>query len=147
MRFFGHPIHPMLVHFPIVFWTVAVGAYAIDLSGMFEMAAAVAKLSNGAGLLMAIPAMAAGLLELRSLDVKSKAMQVAIWHMMVMGAAWTCFLMALLLPPSMAANPTLAKLGVTASAGVGFILMAIGGWLGGRLVYEFGVAVTARAKP
>jgi hypothetical protein len=33
-----------------------------------------------------------------------------------------------------------------ARAALGFCLMAVGGWLGGRLVYEFGIG-TAREAP
>ena len=32
MRFRGHPIHPMLVHFPIAFWSTA---GACDVAGLF----------------------------------------------------------------------------------------------------------------
>ena len=39
-----------------------------------------------------------------------------------------------------------AQLAAVACAGAGFLLMGLGGWLGGRLVYEFGIAVRAR-KP
>ena len=34
MRLFGHPIHPMLVHFPIALWTVAAGAYVASAAGV-----------------------------------------------------------------------------------------------------------------
>jgi uncharacterized membrane protein len=37
-----------------------------------------------------------------------------------------------------------ARLAVVAFAVLGFLLMAVGGWLGGRLVYEFGIAVKYR---
>jgi uncharacterized membrane protein len=40
----------------------------------------------------------------------------------------------------------MAQLAVVICAVVGFLLMSVGGWLGGRLVYEFGVAVQDRAK-
>ena len=143
MRLRGHPIHPMLVHFPVAFWTVAAVAYVADAAGMGEAAAAIAKLSNATGLIMAIFAMAAGLLELRAIDSQSEAMRVATWHMMVMATAWVCFLLALLL--SISAGTTLdhatAQLAGVASAGVGFLLMSAGGWLGGRLIYEFGIGV------
>lgn len=149
MRIWGHPIHPMLVHFPIVFWTVAAGAYAADLAATVESAAGIAKWSNGAGLIMAMLAMLAGLVELRTIDKSSATMQVATRHMMVMATAWFCFLLALLLPLSAAPamSPETAKLTAAASAGAGFLLMAIGGWLGGRLVYTFGVAVEGRTQP
>jgi len=60
MRIFGHPVHPMLVHFPIAFWTVATVAYGLVASGASELAVPLAKFSNGAGLLLAMLAMLAG---------------------------------------------------------------------------------------
>jgi uncharacterized membrane protein len=77
MRLWGHLIHPMLVHFPVAFWTVAAAAYVVDAASMGEAAAAIAKFSNAAGLIMAIFAMAAGLLELRAIDSQSEAMRVS----------------------------------------------------------------------
>jgi len=76
-------------------------------------------------------------------------MRVANWHLMTMATVWICFLLAFLLP--IASETTLdrwtAELGATASAGIGFLLMSVGGWLGGRLVYEFGIGVSGKAKP
>jgi uncharacterized membrane protein len=146
MRLWSHPIHPMLVHFPIAFWTVATWAYVADAADMSEVAAAVAKYSNDAGLIMGMLAMIAGLLELRSIESRSKTMQVATWHMMVMATAWVCFLLALVLPISAGAptDQSTAQLASTASAVVGFLLMSGGGWLGGRLIYEFGTGVRSR---
>jgi len=131
----------MLVHFPIAFWTIATGAYGWDAASATESVALVAQLANGAGLAAAMLAMIAGLLELRAIASDSPAMQVAIWHLMVMSSVWVFFLAALVLPTSAGLDHTTARIGAVACAGVGFVLMAVGGWLGGRLVYEFGVAV------
>ena len=146
MRLWGHPIHPMLVHFPIVFWTVAVTAYVADAAGV-EVAAAVAKYSNGAGSILGMLAMIAGLFELRLIDSRSKTMQVATWHMMVMATAWLCFLLALVLPISTETriDHSTAQLASIATSVAGFLLMSAGGWLGGHLVYAFGTGV--RSQP
>jgi uncharacterized membrane protein len=141
MRVLGHPLHPMLVHFPIAFWTAATLAYGWAAWDASELATTLAKFANGAGLSLAMLAMLAGLLELRSIDSRSDAMGVATWHMMVMAIVWTCFLLALLLSVSTGLDQATMRLGQAACAALGFVLMAVGGWLGGRLVYEFGVAV------
>lgn len=146
MRIFGHPIHPMLVHFPIAFWTVAVGAYVWAAAGASESAAMVAKLANGAGLIVALIAMFAGLFDLRSIASGSQAMEVATWHLMAMSTVWVCFVAAMALSMSTELDHSTAQVGAVACAGVGFLLMGIGGWLGGRLVYEFGVAVREPRK-
>lgn len=146
MRLFGHPIHPMLVHFPIVFWTVAAAAYVVSAAGVLESLDELAKFANGAGLAMAIVAMLAGLFELRSIDSRSDAMRVATWHMMIMATVWVCFLVALMLSMSTELAHATAQVGAVACAVAGFLLMGVGGWLGGRLVYEFGIAVKDQTK-
>jgi uncharacterized membrane protein len=136
----------MLVHFPIVFWTIATGAYVWVAAGASESIAVTAKFANGAGLIMAMLAMLAGLLELRCIARDSDAMQVAIWHMMAMSTVWVCFLAAMLLSQSTGLDHVTAHVSAVACAGVGLLLMGVGGWLGGRLVYEFGVAVRGARK-
>jgi uncharacterized membrane protein len=147
MRLWGHPIHPMLVHFPVALWTVATVAYIGDAAGV-KNAAAVAQFSDGVGLITAVLAMTAGLIELRSIGSRDEAMRVAISHMMAMATAWICFMSALVIPISAGAglDHSTAQLIAVAAACLGFLLMGIGGWLGGRLVYEFGIGVAAREK-
>jgi uncharacterized membrane protein len=147
MRIFDHPVHPMLVHFPIAFWTAATVAYGWAACDASELATTLAKFSNGAGSSVAMLAMLAGLLEPRSIDSRSEAMRVASWHMMVMATVWTCFLLALLLSISTGFDQATARRGEVACSVAGFLLMAVGGWLGGRLVYEFGIAVHKDANP
>jgi len=144
MRFLGHPIHPMLVHFPIALWTVAVIAYVANAVGVIEAADEIAKVSNSAGLLMALLAMLAGGFELRTIDSRSEAMRIATWHMMLMATVWFCFLAALMLQVSAGLDRSMSPLVVAACAVAGFLLMIAGAWLGGRLVYDFGVAVKTR---
>ncbi len=146
MRIFGHPIHPMLVHFPIALWTVAAGAYVWAATVANELAAMVAKFANGAGLVIALVAMFAGVFELRSIASGGRAMEVATWHMMLMSTVWVCFLAAILLSVSTGLDHLTAQVGAVACAGAGFLLMGIGGWLGGRLVYEFGIGVKEPKK-
>ena len=145
MRLFGHPIHPMLVHFPIALWTVAAGAYVASLVGVTGPFDMIAKFANGGGLIMAMPAMLAGALELRTIASQSVAMRVATWHMMAMATAWFCFLAALVLSISTELDHSTARIAAAACAVAGFPLMGLGGWYGGRLVYEHGVAVKDRA--
>ena len=141
MRLLGHPIHPMLVHFPIALWTVAVGACVASAAGVPEPVDMIARFANGGGLIIAMLAMLAGLLELRSIGSQSEAMRVATWHMMIMATVWVCFLVALMLSVSTGLDHSTARIAAAACAVAGFLLMGVGGWYGGRLVYEFGIAV------
>ena len=106
----------------------------------------IAKLANAAGLIVAIIAMLTGALELRSIDSSSNAMRVAVWHMMTMATVWNCFLLVLMLSISTALDHATAQIAAAVCAAVGFLLMVVGGWFGGRLVYEFGIAVKGRTR-
>jgi uncharacterized membrane protein len=148
MRLFGHPIHPMLVHFPIVLWTIATIASAANAAGVIEWAGEIAKLADSAGLIMALLAMLTGALEVRAIESRSEAMQVATWHIMIMGTVWFCFLAALMLSiPAVGTDHSVSPLVAAACAVAGFLLMTVGAWFGGRLVYDLGVGVRNHGKP
>jgi len=131
----------MLVHFPIALGTVAVGASVASAADVAEPVDMIANFANSGGLIMAMLAMLAGLLELRTIGNQSEAMRVATWHMMIMATVWVCFLVALMLSISTGLDHSTAQIAAAACAVAGFLLMGAGGWYGGRLVYEFGIAV------
>lgn len=147
MRFLGHPIHPMLVHFPIALWSIAVIAYVANAVGILDAADKIAEASNSAGLVMALLAMLAGGLELRTIDSRSEEMRVATSHMMIMATVWVCFTAALMMQVSAGVDRSVSQLVAAACAIAGFLLMIVGAWFGGRLVYDFLVAVKSPNKP
>src|SRR5579871_2351562 len=132
MRFLGHPVHPMLVHFPIVLWTIAVIAYVANAIGVLEAADNIARIANVAGLVTGLLAMLAGGFELRTIDSRSAAMQVATWHMMLMATVWLGFAVALVLQTSAGLDP----LAVAACAVADYLVLIVGARMGGRLVYD-----------
>ena len=144
LRLAGHPLHPMLVHFPVALWTLAVAA---DAGGLLAGDAWWWRLGFGCqalGLATAALAMVAGWLDYASLARSHPAQDTAVAYLLVMSTAWLSFLASLGLrglpdggPPSWPA---------IAVAGFGFVAMAVGGWLGGRLVYGFGVGISVDAR-
>lgn len=142
LRLGGHPLHPALVHFPIALWTVALGAElggrVFDQPSWWLFSFACQSLGTIGGL----PALAAGFLDYGAIPHRHPARETAVRHMMAMGMAWLLFLTSLALR---GASPGEAPPGwATAAAASGFAAMALGGWLGGRLVYHYGVGVEAK---
>jgi uncharacterized membrane protein len=135
----GHPVHPAIVHFPIALLlsaTAADLAGAAGLTGDFHIAAVL----MAAGLAMGLVAMGAGVADLVKLDdsTASKAMQ----HASVVGLAWIGYAVALYLrKDSLTASASAPGAAALAFSVASALVLAFGGWLGGRLVYTFGANV------
>lgn len=131
-----HPLHPALVHFPIACWSLAVVA---DFAGLWFGETAW-RWSGGllaVGCAMALAAMLAGMMELTRVP-EGGAMQVAYWHMGAMLAACALFIVRLLLRLEdwRPLEPDAVSLLLDTA---GFFCLAVGGWLGGKLVYHHGI--------
>ncbi len=143
MRLAGHPLHPTLVHFPIALWTMGLGCDGAGWISGSKLGWTLGFWSQLVGTAFGVLALASGALELTMRSLPSPAQRSAIWHALAMGTAWCFFLLALAFRggPEGAASPV-----AVATAALGFLIMVIGGWLGGQLVYRYGVGVT-RIEP
>ena len=134
----GHPIHPMLVPFPIAF---LVGALLSDIAFALFQDAFWAKASVyllGAALLFAVLAAIAGLTDFFG-DARIRALSHAWQHMIgnIVAVGLSVFNLLIRLDDAEAAVlPT----GLIISALVG-ILLIFTGWRGGDLVYRHKVGV------
>ena len=128
----GHPIHPMLVGFPLSFLT---GAFLCDLVGRvlespawWTTGAWLSLAGIGTGVLAAGP----GLVDyLYSVPPRSSARRRATYHMIVNLGALGLFVAAWVIRGRAAAAPGLPGLTLEAA---GLVLLGMGGWMGGTLV-------------
>ncbi len=139
LRIAGHPAHPALVHFPVALWPTSL---LWDLVGLWRGDPLWWQLSFwclALGLIAALPAIAAGFVDYISLPNDNLVLGTANAHLSIMAGATIVFLVSLLLRGSPAAvDPSPPLLAVLLSA-VGTVLLLVGGWLGGTLVYRYGV--------
>ena len=135
---FGHPIHPAIVHFPIGLLLSATLADLAWISGLTGDVHVGAVMMAG-GLCGGLLAMGAGMVDFARLD--AKVVPHALRHMTVVGAAWLGYAVALYLRRDVFAGGDSVTM---LSIWIGLFsaaLLALGGWLGGRLVYTFGAGV------
>jgi uncharacterized membrane protein len=138
----GHPIHPMLVPIPIGLWIFSLVSDLLYRFGMGDAWATVALFTLGGGIVGALLAAIAGVIDLVSLrDPKVK--KLAITHMVLNLLAVAVFGASFLL-----------RLGGPAAGGppfwlsvAGVVLIGVSGWLGGEMVYVRGVGVEAVQPP
>ena len=132
-----HPIHPMLVHFPIATWFLATLA---DIASLFnnEQAGWVAGVLLVTGTITALLAMTTGLLELGKIDPQNPPAKIANQHMILVMISWSCYAVSLFfrLNDTQLEQPGLIAIAMSI---IGFVFLCGAGWFGGKLVYEYGV--------
>ena len=136
----GHPIHPMLIPFPIVCF---VGTLVTDFVYSRNLDPGWATASHwllGIGLLMAALAAVAGLADYLG-DARIRSLGTALKHMLANVTAVVLEVVNFVLRLN---NPDfIASTGIWISAVVVLILL-YSGWMGGELVFRHGVGVRDR---
>lgn len=79
-RVAGHPMHPMLVAFPIAFYTATVATLLAYIGTMEAFWYRVAMISNIAGIVTAVIAAIPGVIDLLALPRESRARAVGLRH-------------------------------------------------------------------
>lgn len=136
-RIGGHPIHPMLIPFPI---TCLVGAFVTDLIFLSTGDTGFATASQwllGFGIGTALLAATFGLIDYMG-DDKIRGLGTAIQHMIANVTAVVVSIINFAI--RLDDRTDIASLGVYLSGAVVLILL-YSGWLGGELVYRHRVAV------
>ena len=144
----GHPIHPMLVTFPIGLWATS---FVVDIWFYFNRNPGwllVSKAMIAAGCLGALAAAVAGIIDWTGLK-DPRVVKIANWHARLNIAALVVFAIRLYFRMNkfgggdMIGNkltiPFLLSL-------VGVILISISGWLGGEMAYRHGVGVDLKEE-
>lgn len=133
-----HPLHTILVHFPIAFW---VGAFIADIiASLSDSSHAFAAYLALAGCIGAGIAAIPGAIDLFGTVIpkaSERARTVAFGHAGVNVAALGFWIVSVLLRPTFA---TMSD-GAWIFSSLGFVFVSVGGYLGGRLVYEYRIGV------
>ena len=138
----GHPIHPMLIPFPLALWATS---FAVDILFYFlrhPTLLIVAKFMIAAGCLGAIAAAIPGIIDWLAIK-NGDAKRVANWHARLNVAALVIFAISLFLRMSSYSELVGRRLTIPFLLSlVGVILILISGWLGGELVFRYGIGET-----
>ncbi len=138
---FGHPLHPAVVHFPLALLLSATFADLARVAGLTSDVHLAAIMMAG-GLVMGLVAMGAGLFDFAKLE--APVVPHALRHMTVMAIAWLGYAIALYFRRDVLTGATEIGSATIALSLVSALVLSVGGFLGGRLVYTFGAGV---AKP
>ncbi len=142
----GHPVHPMLIPFPIALWIFSLVADVIYLwrdNPVWRDYVAFYALLGGiiGGAVAAVP----GLIDWLSLK-EPGVVKVANWHARLNVIALLIFAASFYLRTTSGARIVSGSYTIPVALSVlGVILITISGWLGGELVFRHGVAVNPQS--
>jgi uncharacterized membrane protein len=137
----GHPIHPMLIPFPIALWVFSLVADVIYLWRSNPVWKSIAFYTLFAGIIGGAAAAVPGFIDWLSLKDKT-VVNIANWHARLNVIALLIFIGSFLLRTTTGAD--LVGVGYAiplALSALGVVLITISGWLGGEMVFKHGVAV------
>lgn len=142
--FKGHPIHPMLIPFPIALWVFSLVADVIYLwRGNPVWRDWVAFYSLLAGIIGAIAAAVPGFIDWLSLTDRA-VVKIANWHARLNVIALIVFAISFYLRTTSGTNLVNGSYTIPLVLSVlGVVLITISGWLGGEMVFKHGVAVSS----
>lgn len=134
-----HPLHPMIVHFPIACWSLATlgDLLSIFIDLQFDKSIAI---SIAIGCSIAIIAMIAGFMESLKISKKDKIKieKTLDMHMYLAMTCWCLYVFSLMRRWDNGHLIPVSTLGLISSF-TGFICLAFVGIKGGDLVYKYGV--------
>ena len=137
----GHPIHPPLTDATIGIYTFATVAALADTLGISDDAAAHGWwLALATGLIVTVPTALTGLVDWLAIESGTPLKRTATSHLIAMVTATVVFLLALLVGKDSfdTGDVTAGPLLLTLAA---YALLALGGWLGGAIVFVHGMRV------
>jgi len=138
-KLFGHPIHPMLIVFPLGLFIASVIFDVLYLATGYAVFADVAYWNIVGGIIGGLAAAVFGLIDYLAIPEGTRARRIGLLH--GLGNVAVIGLFALSLWIRWSAGEVAPPLLALAFSFVGVGLGAIAGWLGGELVDRLGVGV------
>lgn len=142
-RVMGHPIHPILIPFPLGLLTTSVVFDVVHLFTGGEKWSVISFWMIAAGVIGGLVAAVFGLIDWLAIPAGTRAKAVGLWHGMSNVLMVILFATSWLLRAGAPGEPGVVAL-VLSFVGVG--LASLGGFLGGELVVRMGVGVAEGAN-
>jgi len=139
---YGHPLHPMLVTVPVGAWIASLvfDAASRTVSGP-DFLAQGSEWLIGIGLIGALAAAVAGLLDFYVIPAKTRVYRIVVTHMSLNLVVIVAFGFDFFWRYSQYHHPGPVPLAQLALSAAGIVFLAVSGYLGGKLAYRYGVRV------
>jgi uncharacterized membrane protein len=144
MKLFGHPVHPMLVVFPLGLLVTSLIFDFIRLGSGNGTWSIVAFYMIGAGIIGGLLSAVFGVIDWLGIPRNTRAKTLGLWHGGGNVVVVALFAISWLLRRGAPADPSSIAIAISV---VAVLLGAVTGWLGGELVDRLGIGVDEGANP
>jgi uncharacterized membrane protein len=137
----GHPLHPPLTDATIGTYTFATIAACLDVLEISDTVAAQGwALAIVVGLVLTVPTALTGFADWLGISRGTPLWRTATWHLFVMVSATVLFLLSAAIGYSDGMDGVLETVPFVLTI-AGFLTLTLGGWLGGTIVFTYGMRV------
>ena len=145
-KWLKHPLHPALAHIPTALWPIA---WIFDLFSQFRADNVFVTLAFYAGLLgliVALFALPTGFADWTDIRREKPAWKLGLYHMGINIVVTILWAINLWLRLGTFQSDTSVPLGLLGLSTVATVLLLISGYLGGRMIYAYGISVARLSK-
>jgi uncharacterized membrane protein len=143
---YGHPVHPILVTVPIGAWTASlvfdIASHLVSRGGFLVQGS---LWLIAVGVIGALAAACTGLLDLFAIPTRTPAFRTALVHMTLNLAVTAAYAAGFAWRHAGSAPGPSVPAGQLALSAVSLAVLAVSGYLGGKLAYRYGVRVADEA--
>jgi uncharacterized membrane protein len=145
-KWLKHPLHPALVHIPTALWP---SALLMDICSQFQTDNAFVQLSFYAiatGLIVAVLAIPTGYADWTDIRPEKPAWKLGLYHMILNGVVLVLWGLNLYLRVGGFRTEASVPLELVGLSALATLLLLISGYLGGRMIYAYGINVARLSK-
>ena len=139
VRVLGHPLHAILSDFPLALLGTSLLWDALAIWRGESLWWAISFWDMALGITIALLAATIGMVDYATIDKGHPAEGTALRHMLIMLATVSLYGIALLVRGGASAPQGGRRIATLALEAVGLLLLSIGGWFGGHLVFHHGI--------
>jgi uncharacterized membrane protein len=146
-KWLGHPLHPILVHMPMALWPAALVFDLLSLAGIGgNIMVRTSLLAIGVGLAVALLAVPTGIVDWSGIKPAKPAWKIGLWHMVLNAVVLILFAINFVLRLGTYRAASSISGAPLALSIVGTLVLFVSAYLGGRMVYAYGINVARLSK-
>lgn len=139
VRVFGHPLHAVLSDFPLALLGTSLLWDAVGIWRGEALWWAISFWDIALGIAIALLAATVGAVDYSTIEKGHPAEGTALRHMLVMLTTVGIYAVALLVRGGASAPTGTQRIFTVGLEGLGLLLLSVGGWFGGHLVFHHGI--------